>query len=72
MFSCLTGSGKTTLLDAMSGRLRCTGTFLGEVVVNGRPLRREQFQDCFSYVQQVGTSRAPAPAARSLVSAWSR
>ncbi|XP_032266969.1 ATP-binding cassette sub-family G member 5 [Phoca vitulina] len=49
------GSGKTTLLDAMSGRLRCTGTFLGEVVVNGRPLRREQFQDCFSYVQQSDT-----------------
>ncbi|XP_004400221.1 PREDICTED: ATP-binding cassette sub-family G member 5 [Odobenus rosmarus divergens] len=49
------GSGKTTLLDAMSGRLRRTGTFLGEVVVNGRPLRREQFQDCFSYVQQSDT-----------------
>ncbi|KAF3826819.1 hypothetical protein GH733_009344 [Mirounga leonina] len=47
--------GKTTLLDAMSRRLRCTGTFLGEVVVNGRPLRREQFQDCFSYVQQSDT-----------------
>ncbi|XP_025724541.1 ATP-binding cassette sub-family G member 5 isoform X2 [Callorhinus ursinus] len=49
------GSGKTTLLDAMSGRLRRTGTFLGEVVVNGRPLHREQFQDCFSYVQQSDT-----------------
>uniref|UniRef100_A0A452U967 ATP binding cassette subfamily G member 5 n=1 Tax=Ursus maritimus TaxID=29073 RepID=A0A452U967_URSMA len=49
-----TGSGKTTLLDAMSGRLRHTGTFLGDVFVNGQPLRREQFQDCFSYVQQVG------------------
>uniref|UniRef100_A0A452U9E2 ATP binding cassette subfamily G member 5 n=1 Tax=Ursus maritimus TaxID=29073 RepID=A0A452U9E2_URSMA len=48
------GSGKTTLLDAMSGRLRHTGTFLGDVFVNGQPLRREQFQDCFSYVQQVG------------------
>ncbi|XP_021780485.1 ATP-binding cassette sub-family G member 5 isoform X2 [Papio anubis] len=47
------GSGKTTLLDAMSGRLRRTGTFLGEVYVNGRTLRREQFQDCFSYVLQV-------------------
>uniref|UniRef100_A0A452SBY0 ATP binding cassette subfamily G member 5 n=1 Tax=Ursus americanus TaxID=9643 RepID=A0A452SBY0_URSAM len=50
-----TGSGKTTLLDAMSGRLRHTGTFLGDVFVNGQPLRREQFQDCFSYVQQSDT-----------------
>ncbi|XP_012509326.1 PREDICTED: ATP-binding cassette sub-family G member 5 [Propithecus coquereli] len=49
------GSGKTTLLDAMSGRLRRTGTFLGEVYVNGQELRREQFQDCFSYVQQSDT-----------------
>ncbi|XP_014967747.3 ATP-binding cassette sub-family G member 5 isoform X3 [Macaca mulatta] len=49
------GSGKTTLLDAMSGRLRRTGTFLGEVYVNGRTLRREQFQDCFSYVLQSDT-----------------
>ncbi|XP_033031744.1 ATP-binding cassette sub-family G member 5 isoform X2 [Trachypithecus francoisi] len=49
------GSGKTTLLDAMSGRLRRTGTFLGEVYVNGRALRREQFQDCFSYVLQSDT-----------------
>ncbi|XP_059262197.1 ATP-binding cassette sub-family G member 5 isoform X2 [Mustela nigripes] len=49
------GSGKTTLLDAMSGRLRRTGTFLGDVFVNGQPLRREQFQDCFSYVQQSDT-----------------
>ncbi|XP_007942571.1 ATP-binding cassette sub-family G member 5 [Orycteropus afer afer] len=49
------GSGKTTLLDAMSGRLRRTGTFLGEVCVNGRTLRREQFQDCFSYVLQSNT-----------------
>ncbi|XP_048971446.1 ATP-binding cassette sub-family G member 5 isoform X2 [Canis lupus baileyi] len=49
------GSGKTTLLDAMSGRLRRKGTFLGEVFVNGRLLRREQFQDCFSYVQQSDT-----------------
>lgn len=52
-FSCLPGSGKTTLLDAMSGRLRRTGTLLGEVFVNGQELRREQFQDCFSYVLQV-------------------
>ncbi|XP_008056299.1 ATP-binding cassette sub-family G member 5 [Carlito syrichta] len=49
------GSGKTTLLDAMSGRLRRTGTFLGEVCVNGQALRREQFQDCFSYVLQSDT-----------------
>ncbi|XP_005576055.3 ATP-binding cassette sub-family G member 5 isoform X2 [Macaca fascicularis] len=49
------GSGKTTLLDAMSGRLQRTGTFLGEVYVNGRTLRREQFQDCFSYVLQSDT-----------------
>ncbi|PNI47965.1 ABCG5 isoform 2 [Pan troglodytes] len=49
------GSGKTTLLDAMSGRLRRAGTFLGEVYVNGRALRREQFQDCFSYVLQSDT-----------------
>uniref|UniRef100_H0W9I0 ATP binding cassette subfamily G member 5 n=1 Tax=Cavia porcellus TaxID=10141 RepID=H0W9I0_CAVPO len=46
------GSGKTTLLDAISGRLRRTGTLLGEVCVNGRALRRDQFQDCFSYVMQ--------------------
>lgn len=43
----------------MSGRLRRTGTFLGEVYVNGRALRREQFQDCFSYVLQVGASPTP-------------
>uniref|UniRef100_A0A8C5XLU5 ATP binding cassette subfamily G member 5 n=1 Tax=Microcebus murinus TaxID=30608 RepID=A0A8C5XLU5_MICMU len=49
------GSGKTTLLDAMAGRLRRTGTFLGEVYVNGQQLCREQFQDCFSYVQQSDT-----------------
>ncbi|XP_005077314.1 ATP-binding cassette sub-family G member 5 [Mesocricetus auratus] len=46
------GSGKTTLLDAISGRLRRTGTLEGEVFVNGRELRRDQFQDCFSYVLQ--------------------
>ncbi|GAB5569576.1 ATP-binding cassette sub-family G member 5 isoform X2 [Prionailurus iriomotensis] len=49
------GSGKTTLLDAMSGRLRRTGTFLGEVFMNGQLLHRDQFQDCFSYVQQSDT-----------------
>ncbi|XP_004582962.4 ATP-binding cassette sub-family G member 5 [Ochotona princeps] len=49
------GSGKTTLLDAMSGRLRRKGTLLGEVCVNGKVLRRDQFQDCFSYVQQSDT-----------------
>ncbi|XP_047638123.1 ATP-binding cassette sub-family G member 5 isoform X1 [Phacochoerus africanus] len=49
------GSGKTTLLDAMSGRLGSTGTLLGEVFVNGQALRREQFQDCFSYVLQSDT-----------------
>ncbi|XP_020856968.1 ATP-binding cassette sub-family G member 5 [Phascolarctos cinereus] len=46
------GSGKTTLLDAISGRLRRKGTFLGEVCVNGQRLEREEFQDCFSYVLQ--------------------
>lgn len=54
------GSGKTTLLDAISGRLRRTGTLEGEVFVNGCELRRDQFQDCFSYVLQVGMSLAPA------------
>ncbi|XP_078205555.1 ATP-binding cassette sub-family G member 5 isoform X3 [Callithrix jacchus] len=49
------GSGKTTLLDAMSGRLRRTGSFLGEVYVNGQELHRDQFQDCFSYVLQSDT-----------------
>ncbi|XP_051831147.1 ATP-binding cassette sub-family G member 5 [Antechinus flavipes] len=46
------GSGKTTLLDAISGRLRRKGTFLGEVCVNGRQLKRDEFQDCFSYALQ--------------------
>ncbi|KAM5252109.1 ATP-binding cassette sub-family G member 5 isoform 1-T1 [Hipposideros larvatus] len=49
------GSGKTTLLDAMSGRLWRTGTLFGEVFVNGQVLRRDQFQDCFSYVLQSDT-----------------
>jgi ATP-binding cassette subfamily G (WHITE) protein 5 (sterolin 1) len=52
------GSGKTTLLDAISGRLQRTGTLAGEVCVNGRKLHRDQFQDCFSYVLQVGESPA--------------
>uniref|UniRef100_A0A8I6AHT3 ATP binding cassette subfamily G member 5 n=1 Tax=Rattus norvegicus TaxID=10116 RepID=A0A8I6AHT3_RAT len=46
------GSGKTTLLDAISGRLRRTGTLEGEVFVNGCELRRDQFQDCVSYLLQ--------------------
>ncbi|KAK1171082.1 ATP-binding cassette sub-family G member 5 [Acipenser oxyrinchus oxyrinchus] len=46
------GSGKTTLLDAIAGRLGSTGTLLGDVYVNGGKLKREQFQDCFSYVLQ--------------------
>ncbi|KAM5293039.1 ATP-binding cassette sub-family G member 5 [Ctenodactylus gundi] len=49
------GSGKTTLLDAISGRLQRTGTLHGEVRVNGQALRRDQFQDCFSYVMQSDT-----------------
>ncbi|GAB1301375.1 ATP-binding cassette sub-family G member 5 [Apodemus speciosus] len=51
-FSVSSGSGKTTLLDAISGRLGRTGTLEGEVFVNGCGLRRDQFQDCFSYVLQ--------------------
>lgn len=46
------GSGKTTLLDVIAGRIGNTGTLLGEVFINGRKLKREQFQDCFSYVLQ--------------------
>ncbi|XP_031164792.1 ATP-binding cassette sub-family G member 5 [Sander lucioperca] len=46
------GSGKTTLLDAISGRIRNSGTLLGEVFVNGMKLKREEYQDCFSYVLQ--------------------
>uniref|UniRef100_A0A8C0USN0 ATP binding cassette subfamily G member 5 n=1 Tax=Cyanistes caeruleus TaxID=156563 RepID=A0A8C0USN0_CYACU len=49
------GSGKTTLLDAISGRLGHKDNFLGEVYVNGRQLKREQFRDCFSYVPQNDT-----------------
>uniref|UniRef100_A0A3Q0RQX4 ATP-binding cassette sub-family G member 5 n=1 Tax=Amphilophus citrinellus TaxID=61819 RepID=A0A3Q0RQX4_AMPCI len=46
------GSGKTTLLDAISGRIGNQGTLLGEIFINGRKLKREQYQDCFSYVLQ--------------------
>ncbi|OXB77951.1 UNVERIFIED_CONTAM: hypothetical protein H355_003174 [Colinus virginianus] len=46
------GSGKTTLLDAISGRLEHKNNFFGEVYVNGRQLKKEQFRDCFSYVPQ--------------------
>ncbi|XP_004077344.1 ATP-binding cassette sub-family G member 5 [Oryzias latipes] len=46
------GSGKTTLLDAISGRIGNNGTLLGEVFLNGRKLKRNQYQDCFSYVLQ--------------------
>uniref|UniRef100_A0A7N6C2S3 ABC transporter domain-containing protein n=1 Tax=Anabas testudineus TaxID=64144 RepID=A0A7N6C2S3_ANATE len=47
------GSGKTTLLDAISGRIGNRGRLLGEVYINGRKLKREEYQDCFSYVLQV-------------------
>ncbi|XP_073690184.1 ATP-binding cassette sub-family G member 5 [Garra rufa] len=46
------GSGKTTLLDAIAGQIGNSGELLGEVFVNGRKLKTEQFQDCFSYVLQ--------------------
>ncbi|XP_072292561.1 ATP-binding cassette sub-family G member 5 [Eucyclogobius newberryi] len=46
------GSGKTTLLDAISGRIGNSGVLLGEVFINGRKLKREEYQDCFSYVLQ--------------------
>ncbi|XP_057705111.1 ATP-binding cassette sub-family G member 5 isoform X1 [Corythoichthys intestinalis] len=46
------GSGKTTLLHAISGRIRNSGTLMGEVFINGRKLAREEYQDCFSYVLQ--------------------
>uniref|UniRef100_A0AAQ5ZW77 ABC transporter domain-containing protein n=1 Tax=Amphiprion ocellaris TaxID=80972 RepID=A0AAQ5ZW77_AMPOC len=49
---CCKGSGKTTLLDAISGRIGNSGTLLGDVYVNGRKLKREEYQDCFSYVLQ--------------------
>lgn len=47
------GSGKTTLLDAISGRIGNSGTLLGEVFINGRKMKRAEYQDCFSYVLQV-------------------
>ncbi|ROK15690.1 ATP-binding cassette sub-family G member 5 [Anabarilius grahami] len=47
------GSGKTTLLDAIAGRIGNSGNLLGEIFLNGRKLKTEQFQDCFSYVLQV-------------------
>uniref|UniRef100_A0A8C1VXH3 ATP-binding cassette, sub-family G (WHITE), member 5 n=1 Tax=Cyprinus carpio TaxID=7962 RepID=A0A8C1VXH3_CYPCA len=46
------GSGKTTLLDAVAGRIGNSGKLLGEIYVNGRKLKAEQVQDCFSYVLQ--------------------
>ncbi|XP_038156078.1 ATP-binding cassette sub-family G member 5 [Cyprinodon tularosa] len=46
------GSGKTTLLDAIAGRIGNVGTLLGEVFINGRKLKREEYEDCFSYVLQ--------------------
>ncbi|XP_053140184.1 ATP-binding cassette sub-family G member 5 isoform X2 [Hemicordylus capensis] len=49
------GSGKTTLLDAIAGRLSHKANFTGQVYVNGRELRLDQFQDCFSYVLQNDT-----------------
>ncbi|XP_053568706.1 ATP-binding cassette sub-family G member 5 [Bombina bombina] len=49
------GSGKTTLLDAISGRIGNKGTLLGEVYVNGSHLKKEEYQDCFSYVLQHDT-----------------
>lgn len=53
------GSGKTTLLDAISGRIGNSGKLLGEVYINGRKLKREEYQDCFSYVLQVTRQRPP-------------
>ncbi|CAN9499624.1 unnamed protein product [Ophioblennius macclurei] len=46
------GSGKTTLLDAISGRIGNSGTLQGEIFVNGRKLKQNEYQDCFSYVLQ--------------------
>uniref|UniRef100_A0A8C5M667 ATP binding cassette subfamily G member 5 n=1 Tax=Leptobrachium leishanense TaxID=445787 RepID=A0A8C5M667_9ANUR len=49
------GSGKTTLLDAIAGRIGHKGTLVGEVYVNGCQLKKEEYQDCFSYVLQHDT-----------------
>ncbi|KAJ3610653.1 hypothetical protein NHX12_022745 [Muraenolepis orangiensis] len=46
------GSGKTTLLDAIAGRIGRSGTLSGDVFINGRRIKPEQSQDCFSYVLQ--------------------
>uniref|UniRef100_A0A3P8UW47 ATP-binding cassette sub-family G member 5 n=1 Tax=Cynoglossus semilaevis TaxID=244447 RepID=A0A3P8UW47_CYNSE len=46
------GSGKSTLLDAVSGRIGHRGRLLGDVFINGRKVKREEYQDCFSYVLQ--------------------
>ncbi|XP_072121065.1 ATP-binding cassette sub-family G member 5 [Mobula birostris] len=46
------GSGKTTLLDAIAGRLRGPANLTGDVYVNGCKVRKEDFQDYFSYVLQ--------------------
>lgn len=46
------GSGKTTLLDSIAGRIGNSGCWQGDIFINGRKLKREQFQDCFSYVLQ--------------------
>lgn len=53
LFLLFSGSGKTTLLDAVAGRIGNAGTLLGDVFINGRKIKREKFQDCFSYVLQV-------------------
>lgn len=45
------------MLDAISGRIGNCGTLLGEVFVNGRKMKREEYQDCFSYVLQVTRRR---------------
>lgn len=40
-------------MDAISGRIGNCGTLLGDVFVNGKKLKREEYKDCFSYVLQV-------------------
>lgn len=51
--SLFSGSGKTTLLDAVAGRIGSAGTLSGDIFINGRKIKREKYQDCFSYVLQV-------------------